>query len=66
MAPTAARAGIRLFDAMPARNAKLASAIMLPGGKYWSRRLEPLLRRGLPGCGAFIAVAADVLPHRRQ
>jgi SAM-dependent methyltransferase len=57
---------LRLFDAMPARNAKLASAIMLPGGKYWSRRLEPLLRRGLPGCGAFIAVGADVVQDHRQ
>jgi SAM-dependent methyltransferase len=57
---------LHLFDAMPARNAKLASAIMLPGGKYWSRRLESLLRRGLPGCGAFIAVGADVVPDNRQ
>ena len=32
----------------------------------WSDRLEPLLRRWLPGCGGFIAVAADVLPGRRQ
>lgn len=56
---------LHLFDAMPAHNAKLASAIMMPGGKYWSRRLEPLLRRWLPGCGAFIAVAADAVPDLR-
>jgi len=57
---------LRLFDAMPAHRPSLATAIMIPCGKIWSRRLEPLLRRWLPGCGAFIAVAADVLPHRRQ
>lgn len=57
---------LRLFDGMPAHRPSLATAIMIPGGKHWSQRLEPLLRRCLPGCGAFIAVAAEVLPHRRQ
>lgn len=53
---------LRLFDGMPVRHAGLGTAIVMPGGKPWSRHLEPLLRRWLLGCGAFIAVAADVLP----
>jgi SAM-dependent methyltransferase len=57
---------LRLFDGLPVRHAGLGTAIVMPGGRHWSRRLEPLLRRGLPGCGAFIAVAADVLPDLRQ
>ena len=57
---------LRLFDGLPAHRAGLGTAITIPGGKRWSRRLEPLLRRWLPGCGGFIAVAADVLPGRRQ
>ncbi|MDO8813223.1 MAG: class I SAM-dependent methyltransferase [Gallionella sp.] len=57
---------LRLFDGLPARHAGLGTVIMMPGGKHWSRRLEPLLRRWLPGCGAFIAVAANVLPDHRQ
>lgn len=57
---------LRLFDGLPVRHAGIGTAIAMPGGKCWSRRLELLLRRWLPGCGAFIAVAADVLPDRRQ
>ena len=57
---------LRLFDGLPAHRAGLGTAITIPGGKRWSRRLEPLLQRRLPGCGAFIAVAADVLPDRCQ
>ncbi len=53
---------LRLFDGLPVRHAGLGTAIVMPGGKHWCRRLEPLLRRWLPGCGAFIAVSADVLP----
>ena len=52
---------LRLFDGMPARHSGLGTVIVMPRGMYWSRRLEPLLRRWLTGCGAFIAVAADVL-----
>lgn len=57
---------LRLFDGLPVLHAGLGTAIIMPGGKPWSRRLEPLLLRWLPRCGAFIAVAADVLPDRRQ
>lgn len=57
---------LRLFDGLPVRHAGLGTAITIPGGKRWSRRMEPLLRRWLPGCGGFIAVAAEVLPGRRQ
>jgi SAM-dependent methyltransferase len=56
---------LRLFDGLPVLHAGLGTTIVMPGGKHWSRRLEPLLRRWLPGCGAFIAVAADVLPDHR-
>lgn len=56
---------LRLFDGLPVLRASLGTALLMPGGKPWSRRLEPLLRRCLPGCGAFIAVAADVLPDLR-
>ena len=52
---------LHLFDGMPVRHAGLGTVIVMPGGMYWSRRLEPLLRRWLPRSGAFIAVAADVL-----
>ena len=52
---------LHLFDGMPVRHTGLGTVIVMPGGKRWSRRLEPTLRRWLPGCGAFIAVAADVL-----
>lgn len=55
----------QLFDGLPARPAGFGTAVLLPAGGHWSRRLEPLLRRWLPGCGAFVAVAADVLPDRR-
>ncbi len=51
---------LSLFDDLPVRHASLSTAIVMPGGKLWSRRLEPLLQFWLPGCGAFIAVAADV------
>ena len=51
---------LRLFDDLPMRHGGLGTAIVMPGGKLWSRRLEPLLQFWLPGCGAFIAVAADV------
>lgn len=57
---------LRLFEGLPVLHEDLGTAIVMPGGKHWSQRLEPLLRRWLPGCGAFIAVAADVLPDRRQ
>jgi SAM-dependent methyltransferase len=57
---------LRLFDGLPVLHAGLGTAIVMPGGKHWGRRLEPLLRRWLPGSGAFIAVAADVLPDLRQ
>jgi hypothetical protein len=56
---------LRLFDGLPAQHAGLGTAIVMPGGKHWGRCLEPLLRRWLPGCGAFIAVAADVPQDRR-
>lgn len=56
---------LRLFDGLPVRHAGLGTAIVMPGGKPWNRRLEPLLRRWFPGCGAFIAVAADMLPDLR-
>lgn len=52
------------FDGLPARRIGCRTAIVLPGSRRWSRRMEPCLRRWLPGCGAFIAVAADVSPHR--
>ena len=52
---------LRLFNGLPMCHAGLGTVIVMPGGKRWSRRLEPTLRRWLPGCGAFIAVAADVL-----
>lgn len=51
---------LHLFDGLPVFHTGLGTAIVMPGGKHWSQRLEPLLRRWLPGCGAFIAVAADV------
>ena len=58
---------LHLFDGMPVHHADLGTAIVMPSGKHWSRRLEPLLRRWLPGCGGFIAVAADVpQDHRSQ
>ena len=57
---------LHLFDGLPVLHAGLGTAIVMPGDKHWSRRMEPLLRRWLPGCGGFIAVAADVLPDRRQ
>lgn len=57
---------LRLFDGLPVRHAGLGTAIAMSSGKRWSRRMEPLLRRWLPGCGAFIAIAADVLQDRRQ
>lgn len=50
---------LRLFDDLPVRHAGLGTAIAMSGGKRWSRCMEPLLRRWLPGCGVFIAVAAD-------
>lgn len=50
---------LHLFDGLPVRHAGLGTAIAMASGKRWSRRMEPLLRRWLPGCGAFIAVAAD-------
>lgn len=53
---------LRLFDGLPVCHASLGTAIVMSGGKPWSRRLEPSLRRWLPGYGAFIAVAADVWP----
>ncbi len=53
---------LRLFDGLPGRHAGFGTAIVMSGGKLWSRRLEPLLRRLLPECGAFIAVVADVWP----
>ena len=56
---------LRLFEGLPALHAGLGTAIVMPGGKHWSRRLEPLLRRWLLGCGGFIAVAADVPQGRR-
>lgn len=56
---------LRLFDGLPVLHAGVGTAIVMPGGKHWSRRLEPLLRRWLPGCGAFIAVAADMPPDLR-
>jgi len=60
---TAAEA-LRLFDGLPARRSGLGTAVVMSGGKCWSRRLEPHLHRWLPGFGAFIAAAADVSPHR--
>lgn len=57
---------LSLFDGLPVRHAGLGTAIAMSGGKHWSRRMEPLLRRWLPGCGAFIAIAADVLHDRSQ
>jgi SAM-dependent methyltransferase len=51
---------LQLFDGLPVRHAGLATAVTLYGGKHWSRNLESLIWRWLPGCGAFIAVAADV------
>jgi ubiquinone/menaquinone biosynthesis C-methylase UbiE len=56
---------LRLFEGLPVLHEGLGTAIVMSGSKHWSRRLEPLLRRWLPGCGAFIAVAADVLPGLR-
>ncbi|OIQ98660.1 malonyl-[acyl-carrier protein] O-methyltransferase [mine drainage metagenome] len=56
---------LRLFNGLPMCHAGLGTVIVMPGGKRWSRRLEPTLRRWLPGCGAFIAVAADVLQDQR-
>lgn len=56
---------LRLFDGLLVLHAGLGTAIVMPGGKHWSQRLELLLQRWFPGCGAFIAVAADVLPERR-
>ncbi|OIQ98110.1 23S rRNA (guanine(745)-N(1))-methyltransferase [mine drainage metagenome] len=57
---------LHLFDGMPVHHAGHGTAIIVPGGKNWSRRLEPLLRRCLPGSGAFIAVAAEVQPNSRS
>lgn len=57
---------LRLLDGLPVFHAGLGTALLMPGGKPWSQRLEPLLQRWLPGCGAFIAIAADVLPDHRQ
>lgn len=57
---------LRLFDGLPVLHACLGTAIVMSGCKHCGRRLEPLLRRWLPGCGAFIAVAADVLPDPHQ
>ena len=56
---------LSLFDDLPVRHASLSTAIVMLGGKPWSRRLEPLLQFWLPGCGAFIAVAADVWPTQQ-
>lgn len=53
---------LSLFDGLQGRHACLGTAIAMHGSKRWSRRMEPLLHRWLPGCGAFIAVAADVWP----
>lgn len=47
---------LHLFDGQPVSHAGHGTVIVMPGG---NRRMEPLLRRWLPGCGAFIAVAAD-------
>ena len=52
----------RLFDGLPARRTGCRTIIVLPGGKRWSRLMEPRLRRWLPGFGSFIAVAADIPP----
>jgi ubiquinone/menaquinone biosynthesis C-methylase UbiE len=57
---------LHLFDALPVLYAGLGTAILVPGGKPCSQHLEPLLRRWLPGCGTFIAIAADVLPDHQQ
>lgn len=51
---------IDLFAGQPARNLTLRSVIVLPGGGRLAQRLEPLLNRLAPCCGAFIGVAADV------
>jgi len=56
---------LRLFEGLPVHHAGLGTAIAMPGGKLWGRRLEPLLRRGFPGCGGFIAIAAEVPQDRR-
>lgn len=53
---------LHLFDDLPVRHAGLSTVIVMPGVKLWSRCLEPLLQRWLPGSGAFIAIAADVWP----
>ena len=55
----------RLFAGQPARNLTLRTAIMLPGGGRLARWAEPHLERAAPCCGAFLAVAADVLPKLR-
>lgn len=52
-----------LFAGQPARNLSLRSGIVLPGGGGLARRAEPLLGRLSPCCGAFIGVAADVVPQ---
>ncbi len=57
---------LHLFDALPVLYTSLGTAVVMPGGKHCGQRLEPLLRRWLPGCGAFIAIAADVLSDPRQ
>lgn len=52
-----------LFAGQPACNLSLRSGIVLPGGGGLARRAEPLLGRLSPCCGAFIGVAADVVPQ---
>lgn len=46
----------RLFSGLEENRVKCRTAIVFPGGKSWSRQMEPRLRRWLSGYGAFIAV----------
>lgn len=41
-------------------------SITITSSKHWNRHLEPLLRHWLPGCGGFIAFAADALPDHHH
>lgn len=53
----------RLFAGQSARNLMLRTAIMLPSGSRLAQGAEPCLNKLTPRWGAFIGVAADVVPQ---
>ena len=49
-----------LFDGLPAASLTVSSAVFLPAGGRFARRVEPLISNGL-SLGAFIVAAGDVM-----